>query len=318
LISEVGNTQDFTKTTDKFIVELSKVNTDLSTFDSGLDADNLLTPVDLSCLYAEHIKSLRSGGMKTGVTAIDSRIRCVAKGEVLTILARPGCFKTALLQHMLLKFSNDNHNQVAVFFSLEMPGAGVYERFSQNILGLSGREIETRWKNSTMSVSELDRVNQAMSRVYTVLIRPTINQMKQYCRLIEKKSGKKVGLVGIDYLGLVSDAGRNEYERASKIAVDTKSFAKSQGVPVVLLSQLNRTGGDGTQPVTLDMARGSGQIEEAADFVIGLSRTPSTICADSLALDCGILKNRKGPAGDRFPLVVTPSTMQFQCGEYGD
>ena len=124
--------------------------------------------------------------------------------------------------------------------------------------------------------------------------------------------------MGIDYLGLVSDAGRNEYERASKIAVDTKSFAKSQGVPVVLLSQLNRAGGDGTQPVTLDMARGSGQIEEAADFVIGLSRTPATVMANSLALDCGILKNRKGPTGDRFPLIVAPSTMQFQCGEYGD
>jgi len=75
-----------------------------------------------------HIEELKEGVFATGFDALDKTIRGLAGGEVLTILARAGCFKTAFMQRLPLQKNND---RLAVFFSLEMPVASLYERFGQ-------------------------------------------------------------------------------------------------------------------------------------------------------------------------------------------
>ena len=299
---------------DKAIAEISALSASSAGVEHGLDNDDILTSVDLAFHYDAHIESLKQGGVHLGIPVLDGIIRRIAKGEVLTLLARPGCYKTALLQHAMLRY--DKTNEVSIFFSLEMPPAGIYERFAQSILGRTGYDFERAWGNSLIGQTDLTLINNAMAGIYIIPTRPTIAQMKYYCNRVEKKSGKPVGFVGIDYLGLVSDAGKSEYERNSKIAVDVKMFAKQQNVSVMLLSQLNRTAGDGTTPVTLDMARGSGQIEEAADYMVGLHRIVSDVHCGRADIGAGVLKNRTGRVGDEVAFGVYPQTMRFAEVEF--
>ena len=309
LIKQVQETESIDDLADHAVSEISNISASTAGVEHGLDSDDILTSIDLGFFYNEHIENLKRGGMKLAIPELDKYIRRVAKGEVLTIIARPGCFKTALLQHIMLSYNRKS--EVCVFFSLEMPPAGIYERFAQAILGKSGSEFETAWKNNLITQEDIKKINYEMEGIYIIPTRPTLAQMKYYCNRVARKAKKPVGLIGIDYLGLVSDAGRTEYERNSKIATDVKVFAKQQNVSVVLLSQLNRTGGDGTTPVTIDMARGSGQIEEAADYIIGLHRVNKEVFAGRTDIGASILKNRTGPVGDMVAFGVYPETMRF-------
>ncbi len=84
-------------------------------------------------------------------------------------------------------------------------------------------------------------------------------------------------------------------------------------LPVVLLSQVSRKGGAGEVEVSLDMGRGSGAIEEGADFVLGFWQVKNHDINTDREYDliCRILKNRKGPKGSRWLLEMEPSFFYF-------
>ena len=93
-------------------------------------------------------------------------------------------------------------------------------------------------------------------------------------------------------MGLVKALGRSPYERLSDIATGLKDMAKELGLVVVCICQLNRKGGDGTVPVTFDMVRDSGQIEEATDVILGMHREE-----DDAYINLNVLKARRGRRG---------------------
>ena len=111
-----------------------------------------------------------------------------------------------------------------------------------------------------------------------------------HTRMIELQSMKARhgprSVVFIDYLGLIEGRG-DEYEHLSHVAKALKNIAKRTGVVMVYLHQLSRKGEDGTRPVTLEMARGSGVIEESVDYLIGAWRPEGT---DSPEFAAAILK----------------------------
>ena len=130
----------------------------------------------------------------------------------------------------------------------------------------------------------------------------------------------KVGVIGIDYLGLMDGPGVNEYEVISKLSRDTKTMAKMINLPVILLSQVSRKGGSGYDEINLDHARGSGAIEEGADFVLGLwqaerEKGPQEAIMNpepEYDLICRILKNRKGPVMSTWTLDLDARTLGIE------
>jgi len=257
----------------------------------------------------------------TGITEIDKRIRGVSGGEVLTIIARAGSFKTAMLQNMLLNYVNHSA-WASVFFSLEMPVSSVTERYMGIIMGYEGREVEDtflEFVKSGKQGAELDKIrsdfNARMHRIFVVPTKVSLANMKEYVKLIESEYNLKVGVIGIDYLGLIGSEGKDEYQITSSIAVGAKDLAKEINIPIVLLCQTSRQGGDGDEEIALSMARGSGAIEEGADFMLGLWQSPKKDGMNrptgEMDLICRILKNRKGPPGSRWKLDVNPKDFTF-------
>ena len=97
----------------------------------------------------------------------------------------------------------------------------------------------------------------------------------------------------------------------SRIARGTKDVAKTLNLPVVLVSQTSRKGGEGETEVSMDMGRGSGAIEEGADFVLGLWTVEDEKDPSRYDLICRILKNRKGEKCSRWKLSITPKYFRF-------
>ncbi len=266
--------------------------------------------------YRAYLANLKNNRFITGIDEVDKRIRGVGGGEVLTIIARAGSFKTAILQNMLRNYVAHS-KWGAVFFSIEMPVASVTERFFEILDGCTGREVERMFTDTDQSLAEAS-IKQFRADLRNLFIVPTkisLEYIPRYIQLIEKQRGVKIGVIGIDYLGLMDCDGFNEYETVSKIARGIKSVAKAVNLPAVMLSQVSRKGGDGEIEISLDMGRGSGAIEEGADTVLGLWQMERPSLGTDQAVDydlvCRILKNRKGPKGSRWVLDLNPKTLQL-------
>jgi replicative DNA helicase len=127
-------------------------------------------------------------------------------------------------------------------------------------------------------------------------------------------------LVVVDYMGLVGQPRRqlSPYEHVSYVARELKNLAKRHRVGVVTLCQVNREGESGGEPITLTMARETGVIEEAADYVLGLWRPE---LKDGLTKEqrqelrgqfkVRVLKSRNGPRNKTVTLHFEDSILRI-------
>lgn len=271
---------------------------------SSVDLDNVYTPERCIEEYEKYISTLSKNRFITGIHEIDAKIRGVAGGELLFVIARAGTFKTAILQNLLKNYIQ-NSAWGAVFFSLEMPVPAITERYHEISSGVSGWEIESAYReNSLHRPVYQESFIKNLKNLFIVPSRVSIPEIIQYVKLIEKHWHLKIGVLGIDYLGLMDGQGKGEYEIVSNLARDLKNMAKLINLPVIAIAQTSRRAGVGETEIMLDHARGSGAIEEAADFVLGTFKHQ-----DDLILK--ILKNRKGRTGHCFRLDLDPVTLRL-------
>lgn len=275
-----------------------------------INIDNIYGPERMVEEYEKYIRLLKNNKFITGIPEIDKRIRGVAGGEVLTIIARAGSFKTAMLQNLLKNYIA-NSAWGAAFFSLEMPIASVTERYFGILDGCGGREVEEMFKsqNRTVRCAAIDAFKHDLKNLRVIPTKISLNDIPKYIEIIKSEQSLKIGLIGIDYMGLIETHGTSEYEKISSVAKNVKIIAKMINLPIVLLCQVNRQGGAGQTEITLDMGRGSGAIEEGADFVLGLWQIGKD---EDRQLVCKILKNRKGAPGSQWLLSMNPKTLQLQ------
>jgi replicative DNA helicase len=225
-----------------------------------------------------------------------------------------------MLQNLLKNYAQ-NSAWKAVFFSIEMPIASVVERYHEILGGMLGKEVEGIYLAKEEGAEgyreklEADFIKD-LEGLYVIPVKVSVSDIASYVALIEQTYSVKVGLVGVDYLGLLDGPGSNEYEVVSKLARGIKTTAKILNLPVILLSQVSRKGGGGEVEISLDMGRGSGAIEEGADFILGLwqAERPKLSVEDSESdydLICRVLKNRKGPKGSRWKLDLDPTNLRI-------
>jgi replicative DNA helicase len=287
---------------------------------TGVDISNVYDAGRMIEAYREYNETLKQNRFKTGIHQIDKQIRGVAGGEVLTIIAPPGSFKTALLQNGL-RWYVQNTSLAAIFFSLEMPVSSLAERYHEIISGVTGKDLEEAYTSTAEGAEEHRAFLEAeftkdLDRLFTIPSKVSVQDIQGYIQLIESEHQLKVGCIGIDYLGLIDGLGKGEYEIVSGIARDIKTTAKMLNLPIILLSQVSRKSGVGDGEIRLDYGRGSGAIEEGADFVLGLwqverRKGASEQVEPEYDLICRILKNRKGPKGSRWKLRLDPRTLRF-------
>lgn len=241
--------------------------------------------------YCHQIDSART---PTGIRPLDQEIGGVGPGQVLTILGRTGTGKSAVAQTMVKAFLARKTETSAIFCSAEMPPVEFWIR---------QRQIEGRVKESAVihSYREGTGTNfEFMERAHRRLLCVAnagwrLSQVEQMIsREVKAKRILPPQHVLLDYLGLFAPerATKEDTNAYGQIAKQAKIMAKSMGVSVVLLAQANRGAGDGSQPVTLTDARQSGEIEEAADFLVGMWR-PGIRSGDPRELGMAILKGRR-------------------------
>jgi len=243
-------------------------------------------------------------GVPTGFNDLDSMTSGLQEGDLVIVAGRPSMGKTAFALNMGEHVAVEAKLPVAVF-SMEMAGTQLATR----MLGSLGRLDQHKLRTGRLSDDDWNRLTTAVGRLHGAPIEidetPALNplELRARARRIHRKYGK-LGLIIVDYLQLMSassaSAGENRATEISEISRSLKALAKELHVPVVALSQLNRSleQRPNKRPVMSDL-RESGAIEQDADVILAIYRdevyNPDT--ADKGKAEVLILKQRNGPIG---------------------
>ena len=216
-------------------------------------------------------------GVPSGYTGIDKVTFGWQPADLIILAARPSVGKTAFVLTMARNMAVD-HNIPVGIFSLEMPDTQLVMRIMVSETGLPSEKLRGAKK---MTQQEWGQLHNGLNRLSTspLFIDDTpslsIYEFRSKARRLVNK--QHVKLIIIDYLQLMTGPpelkGMREQEVAA-ISRSLKALAKELNVPIIALSQLNRsveTRGGNKRPQLSDL-RESGAIEQDADIVMFIHR----------------------------------------------
>lgn len=238
-------------------------------------------------------------GLESGFRQLDAMITGLNKTDLILLAARPGMGKSAFALNIATNVAK-KYNKDVVYFSLEMSNEQLAARILSSEAQIPSSALRTGVLNTEQWV-QLASCADILSKTHIYLDDTpgiTVAEMKAKMRRL-----KNLGLVVIDYLQLMSGGERSEnrVQEVSKITRNLKIMAKELDVPVVLLSQLNRSAETRPdhKPMLADL-RESGSIEQDADIVMFLFRegyyNPET--ENPFLAKCILAKNRHGSTGE--------------------
>jgi len=257
----------------------------------------------VSCMNDFHkvMKGDLGRRVSLGYFPLDKCLRGVRPGQVCGVMARASVGKTAFACNVVVNIFKRNNPHPVLFLSLEMPAPEIAAR----IFCIDNREQPSRVEDYFSEAQGDPRVARWARKFQDLVIVDEgsldIAGVEKCFRDAEGYLGQRIPLVVIDYLGCIKARGASAYERTSNAARDLKALAKKLNTAVLVLIQTSRQGGTGGDPVSLAMARDSGVVEEACDFLLAAWRPELSGDGEQEGLlVVSILKNRHGKTGEFF------------------
>lgn len=211
-------------------------------------------------------------GMSTGLDELDELINGMKGGQLIFLAARPKMGKTTLAMNIAEHVAMKLKKRVA-FFSFEMQPEELGERLVASVGGIDGNRLrrgdldDTDWSNVSTAIREIKQAQILVSRPRSARVEHVMAQARRL------HARKPLGLIVIDYLQLLESAGDNRAQGLSAITRHLKLSGGEMGVPILVLSQLNRKLEErpNKRPIPSDL-RESGSIEQDADVVAFIYR----------------------------------------------
>jgi replicative DNA helicase len=254
-------------------------------------------------------------GISSGFVEFDKLTAGLQPGDLVIVAGRPSMGKTTFAVNMAENAAIGAKVPTAIY-SMEMPA----QQLAFRMISSLGRVDQTHLRTGKFPDEDWSRINTAVQLMSdapifiddTPGLSPT--EIRARARRLQREHG--LGLIVVDYLQLMSVPGNKENRATeiSEISRSLKALAKELSLPVIALSQLNRSVEQRTdkRPVMSDL-RESGAIEQDADVIIFIYReevynqeTPRKGIAD-----ISIAKQRNGPIGD-FPLTFVGRYTKFE------
>ncbi|MBE9564187.1 MAG: replicative DNA helicase [Proteobacteria bacterium] len=240
-------------------------------------------------------------GVSTGFDKFDEMTTGLQESDLVIVAGRPSMGKTTFAMNIAENAAIADKLPVAIF-SMEMPGDSLTMRMISSLGRVDAHHIRTGqltdedWARITSAIHILSETKIFIDD--TPALSPS--DIRARARRLKRQHG--LGLIIIDYLQLMQIHGSNENRTTeiSEISRSLKAMAKELKVPVIALSQLNRSleQRPDKRPVMSDL-RESGAIEQDADLIVFIYRdevynddSPQKGVAEII-----VAKQRNGPIG---------------------
>jgi len=253
-------------------------------------------------LQTRHASGGAITGLPTGYTEFDEMTAGLQPTDLIILAARPAMGKTTLALNMA-EYSAIKTKKAVAVFSMEMSSS----QLALRLISSNGRVNATRLRTGQLEDEDWSRVTSAirMLRESKIFIDDTPALSPEVLRAKARRLKREhdLGLIVIDYLQLMAVPGNSENRATeiSEISRSLKALAKELNVPVIALSQLNRSLETRTdkRPVMADL-RESGAIEQDADVIVFIYRDEyynKDNSPDKGLAEIIIGKQRNGPTG---------------------
>jgi replicative DNA helicase len=316
--------------------ELIRVSSEIQSraFDEGTDVDDLLDFSEaelfniaqgnikkesqkVNVLIKEAIQQMEEAskradsliGIPSGFTKLDGMTNGWQNSDLVIIAARPSMGKTAFVLTMARNMAVE-HNRAVAIFSLEMASLQLVNRLIVAETELPSNRI----RNGKLADFEWEQLDYKIKKLVDAPIfiddTPAISVFELRAKARRLKRQHNVDILIIDYLQLMTgtpDTRGNREQEVSTISRSLKGIAKELNIPVIALSQLNRSVEirSGNKRPQLSDLRESGAIEQDADMVMfihrpekyGLMEDENGNSLRGLA-EIILAKHRNGPIGD--------------------
>ena len=240
-------------------------------------------------------------GLPTGFIDLDEMTAGLQPSDLIIVAARPSMGKTAFSVNMAEYAALKTKKAVAVF-SMEMSASQLAFRLISSMGRINAQNLRT----GDLAEEEWPRVTNAITLLSEAKIfiddTPALSPGELRARSRRLKREHDLGLIVIDYLQLMQVPGtkENRATEISEISRSLKALAKELNVPVIALSQLNRSLEQRTdkRPVMADL-RESGAIEQDADVIMFIYRDEyyNPESGEKGVAEIIIGKQRNGPTG---------------------
>ena len=243
-------------------------------------------------------------GVPSGYSDLDQKTAGLQPGDLIIIAGRPSMGKTSLALNIAEHVGMEAGLPVAIF-SMEMGAA----QLTMRLLGSVGKLDQHKMRIGQLEDEDWPELTNALGVLNEAPIfideGSALNsyEVRARARRLHRQQGK-LGLIVIDYIQLMSSANEQSTENrateVSEISRSLKALAKELNVPVVALSQLNRSveSRPDKRPMMSDL-RESGAIEQDADVIMFIYRdevyNPET--AEKGVAEILLSKQRNGPTG---------------------
>ncbi|MBI2790937.1 MAG: replicative DNA helicase [Gammaproteobacteria bacterium] len=241
-------------------------------------------------------------GIATGFTDFDRITTGMQPGDLIIVAGRPSMGKTIMGMNVA-EHAAIRSNKSVLVFSMEMPAESLalrmlssLGRIDQNKLR-TGKLMEEDWTRLTSAVGLLGNAKLYIDE--TPALSPI--ELRARARRVAREKDK-LGLIVVDYLQLMRGSSNSENRTAeiSEISRSLKALAKELNIPIIALSQLNRSleQRPNKRPVMSDL-RESGAIEQDADLIVFIYRDEvyNDDSPDKGTAEIIIGKQRNGPIG---------------------
>ncbi|OGT19603.1 MAG: replicative DNA helicase [Gammaproteobacteria bacterium RBG_16_57_12] len=240
-------------------------------------------------------------GVPTGFTDFDELTSGMQAADLIIVAGRPSMGKTTFAMNIAEHAAIKSRIPVAVF-SMEMPG----EQLAMRLMSSLGRIDQHRVRTGKLDDDDWPRLTSAVGMLAEVPLyiddspALTPNELRARARRLAREHG--LGMIVIDYLQLMQVPGtkENRATEISEISRSLKALAKELNVPVIALSQLNRSleQRPNKRPVMSDL-RESGAIEQDADVIVFIYRDEvyNQESPDKGTAEVIVGKQRNGPIG---------------------
>ncbi len=241
-------------------------------------------------------------GVATGYVDFDRLVSGLQPADLIILAGRPSMGKTAfavnIAEHALIA-----EKKPVLLFSMEMPADAIATR----LLSSLGRIDQHHLRTGQLRDSDWPRITSAMHLLKEARLfiddTPALNphEVRARARRLKRQHGD-LAMIVVDYLQLMQVPGHRENRVAeiSEISRSLKALAKELSVPIVALSQLNRSLEQRTdkRPVMSDL-RESGAIEQDADLIVFIYRDEvyHENSPDKGTAEVIVAKHRNGPIG---------------------
>ena len=259
-------------------------------------------------LFDGYINEKEDNGNRvdTGFKKLDTILKGMSAGNLIILAARPKVGKTAFA---LTKAENiAKSGKTVAFFSLEMQDEELYERLlAKNSKIPMNTLIDKRFNDKSrpenVRADELLKISDIVDSIYNLPIKVndnskcTVNDIRLECRMI-----KNLGLIVVDYLQLMKSGRKhdNRNQEVGAISRELKTLASELGVPILCLSQLNRTSNENARPNSSEL-RDSGEIEQNCSKLMMMwcvEKNYSEIgTVESKTVGVDVALNRRGNSG---------------------